>query len=144
VPVDGTILFLDQVFIGSSNESHLAVFKEIPGFESFTGRIELVRVPYLLDYLAEEKIYAEQIREGSVGKHIAPHTALVAALWAVLTRMRKPLPEKYPKSLSELVGRLSPLEKAELYARGRAPQGLTPEQQKELLANVDRLWSESD
>src|SRR5439155_3679222 len=37
VAVDNTILFLDLIFIGSSNESHLAVFKEIPEFQSFKG-----------------------------------------------------------------------------------------------------------
>ncbi len=144
VPVDNTILFLDTVFIGSSNESHLAVFKEIPEFQSFKGRLELIRVPYLLDFTVEEQIYREQIRPGGVGKHIGPHTAQVAAMWAVLTRMRKPLPEKYPKALSDLVAKLAPLDKAELYAHGRPPDGLTAEQSRELVASIDKIWSESD
>lgn len=144
VAVDNTILFLDLVFIGSSNEAHLAVFKEIPEFQSFKGRLELVRVPYLLDYLAEERIYREQVRPDAVGKHIAPHTARVAALWAVLTRMRKPLSEKYGKPLAELVARLSPLDKAELYATGRAPAGLPPEHLRELQAHVEHIYAESD
>jgi predicted Ser/Thr protein kinase len=144
VGVDNTILYLDEVFIGSSNESHLAVFKEIPEFQSFKGRIELVRMPYLLDFVEESKIYEEQVTAGAVGKHVAPHTAFVAALWAVLTRMRKPLPEKYPKGLADLVAKLTPVEKAELYARGQAPHGLSPEQTKELLVNIDKIWGESD
>jgi predicted Ser/Thr protein kinase len=144
VGVDNTILFLDVVFIGSSNESHLAVFKEIPEFQSFKGRIELVRMPYLLDYREEQKIYEEQITDSAVGKHVAPHTAFATALWAVLTRMRKPLPEKYPKGLADLVAKLTPLEKAELYARGQTPPGLSPEQTKELLGNIDKIWGESD
>ena len=64
--------------------SHLAVFKEVPEFQSFKGRLELIRVPYLLDYEEERKIYEEQIHDGAVGRHIAPHTAFVAALWATL------------------------------------------------------------
>jgi predicted Ser/Thr protein kinase len=144
VGVDNTILYLDTVFIGSSNESHLAVFKEIPEFQSFKGRIELVRMPYLLDYQEEQKIYEEQVSAGAVGKHIAPHTAYVAALWATLTRMRKPLPEKYPKGLADLVAKLTPLEKAELYAKSQPPPGLSPEQTKELLGNIDKIWGESD
>jgi serine protein kinase len=144
VGVDNTILYLDTVFIGSSNESHLAVFKEIPEFQSFKGRIELVRMPYLLDYREEQRIYQEQISDGTVGKHVAPHTAFVAALWAVLTRMRKPLPEKYPKVLADLVAKLTPIEKAELYARGQPPPGLSAEQTKELLGSVDKIWGESD
>ncbi|HXU71582.1 MAG TPA: serine protein kinase PrkA [Polyangia bacterium] len=144
VAVQNTIVFCDQFFIGSSNESHLAVFKEVPEFQSFKGRLELIRVPYILDYEEEQKIYEEQIHDGAVGRHIAPHTAFVAALWATLTRMRKPLPEKYPKGLADLVAKLTPLEKAELYAHGRAPDGLTPEQTKDLLGNIDKIWGESD
>jgi predicted Ser/Thr protein kinase len=144
VGVQNTILSLDEFFIGSSNESHLAVFKEVPEFQSFKGRLELIRVPYLLDFETEQRIYSEQISDAGVGKHIAPHTAKVAALWAVLTRMRKPLPEKYPKGLADLVAKLTPLEKAELYAHGRAPDGLSPEQTKELLGNIDKIWGESD
>jgi predicted Ser/Thr protein kinase len=144
VPLDSAILHLDEVFVGSSNESHLAVFKEIPEFQSFKGRLELVRVPYLLDYNTEREIYELQIRQQSVGKHVAPHTMTVAALWATLTRMRKPLPEKYPKGLADLVAKLTPLEKAELYTRGGAPESLSAEQSKELVANIDKIWTESD
>src|SRR5262245_35263680 len=69
VGVDNTILFFDIFFLGSSNESHLVVFKESPELQSFKGRMELVRMPYRLDYLEEQKIYDEQISDGSVGKH---------------------------------------------------------------------------
>ncbi|HEY2745991.1 MAG TPA: serine protein kinase PrkA, partial [Polyangia bacterium] len=64
VAVQNTIVFCDEFFIGSSNESHLAVFKEVPEFQSFKGRLELIRVPYILDYEQERKIYEEQIRDG--------------------------------------------------------------------------------
>ncbi|MBI4508878.1 MAG: serine protein kinase PrkA [Deltaproteobacteria bacterium] len=144
VTLENAILPLDMVFIGSSNESHLAVFKEVPEFQSFKGRLELVRVPYLLDYTIERRIYDEKIRPSGLGKHLSPHATHVAALWAVLTRMRKPLPEKYPKGLSELISRLAPLEKAELYARGIAPDPYSPEQAKDLIASIDRIWGESD
>ena len=52
--------------------------------------------------------------------------------------MRKPLPEKYPKQLADLVAKLTPLEKAELYAKGQPPQGLSPEQTKELIDQLRR------
>jgi predicted Ser/Thr protein kinase len=144
VSLDNAILHLDEVFIGSSNESHLAVFKEIPEFQSFKGRLELVRVPYLLDYTVEREIYRMQVRPQSVGKHVAPHTMTIAALWAVLTRMRKPLPEKYAKGLADLVAKLTPVEKAELYANAIAPDSMSGEQAKELVGNIDKIWGESD
>jgi serine protein kinase len=144
VNVDTTILFLDTVFIGSSNESHLAVFKEIPEFQSFKGRLELVRVPYVLDFKTEQAIYDQLVTPAAVGRHVAPHATLVAALWAVLTRMRRPIPDKYNKSLAELVGKLGPLEKAELYATGRVPEGLTAEQAREIEVSIDKIYTESD
>jgi serine protein kinase len=146
VSLDVASLELDTVFIGSSNEGYLAAFKEIPEFQSFKGRMELVRVPYLLDYRVEQKIYEAQIRASHVesGKHVAPHVAWVTALWAVLTRMKKPLAEKYGKALSDIVLKLSPLEKAQLYADGITPEGLTSEQQRDLLAGVEKVARESD
>jgi predicted Ser/Thr protein kinase len=143
VTVDATMVFVDTVFIGSSNEAQLAVFKETAEFQSFKGRIELVRMPYLLDYDQERQVYLPSLPMQS-GKHVAPHTAWATALWAVLTRMRKPLPEKYGKGLSEIVAKLSPLDKAELYTRGQPPHGLNVEQTKELLGSIDKVYGESD
>jgi predicted Ser/Thr protein kinase len=144
VPLENAIIFLDLLFVGSSNEGHLAVFKEIPEFQSFKARIELCRVPYILDWRQERQIYTEQIRPQAVGKHIAPHAVDVASLWAVLTRIRKPLPEKYTKTLAEIVAKLTPLEKAELYSLGRAPDRLSGDQARELEQNLDKIFGESD
>ena len=55
VSLDVASLELDTIFIGSSNEGYLSAFKEVPEFQSFKGRIELVRVPYLLDYRVEQR-----------------------------------------------------------------------------------------
>jgi serine protein kinase len=76
-------------------------------------------------------------------RHVAPHVTWVAALWAVLTRMRKPNPEKYPEGLADLVGRLGPLDKARLYA-GEIPDSFAPEEQKQMLASVEIIARESD
>jgi predicted Ser/Thr protein kinase len=137
-------LFLDLVFIGSSNDIHLAAFREIPDFQSFKGRIELARVPFILDVRHEEALYRERLREAAGRRHIAPHSAYVAALWAVLSRMRKPQIERFPSTLAETIGKLSPLDKAELYATGRPPPDLTPDRARELAAHVKDLWHESD
>jgi predicted Ser/Thr protein kinase len=137
-------LFLDLVFVGSCNDIHLAAFREIPDFQSFKGRIELVRVPYILDIRHEEALYAATLRETAGGRHVAPHTAYVAALWAVLSRMRKPQIERYPSTLAETIGKLAPLDKAEMYATGRLPDNLTPDRARELTAHIKDLWHESD
>jgi serine protein kinase len=144
VSLQTATLFLDLVFIGSSNEIHLQAFKEIPEFQSFRGRLELVRVPYLLDFKSEEKIYAEKLQEAAHSRHVAPHAAYVAALWATLTRMRKPMADKFPKKIADLVARLTPVEKAELYALGKAPDSLNTAQSRELIANLRAILRESD
>ncbi len=144
VSLSSATLFLDLVFAGSTNEVHLAAFKEIPDFASFKGRLELVRVPYILDVRHEQALYAEKLREAAGDRHVAPHAAYVAALWAVLTRMRKPQVDRYPAPLAEVVGKLGPLEKAELYAYGTVPPGVTPGQTKELIAHIKDLWTESE
>lgn len=146
VSLDVASLDLDAVFIGSSNEGYLAAFKEVPEFQSFKGRMELVRVPYLLDYHVEQRIYDAQIRAAHLetDKHVAPHVAWVAALWATLTRMKKPMPEKYTKSLTDTVGKLAPLDKALLYADAQPPDGLTPEQIRDLVAGIEKIARESD
>ncbi len=147
VTLDTAVLEVDTVFIASSNEGYLAAFKEMPEFQSFKGRMELVRAPYLLDYRLE----AEDLRGAHPGvhpadgqKHVAPHVAWVTALWAVLTRMRKPMPEKYPKTLAELMSRLAPMDKAVLYAGEPPVEGFSQEQNKELFAGMERIARESD
>jgi serine protein kinase len=137
-------LFLDLAFIGSCNDIHLAGFREIPDFQSFKGRIELIRVPFILDVRHEEALYQERLREAAGKRHVAPHAAYVAALWAVLSRMRKPQIERFPSTLAEVIGKLSPLDKAELYATGQVPRGLTPDRARELSARIKDLWHESD
>lgn len=144
VSLQNATLFLDMVFLGTSNEIHLSAFKEIPEFQSFKGRLSLVRVPYLLDFKQEEEIYVQKIREAATDRDVAPHCAYVAALWAVLTRMRKPQADRYPNDVSDLIARLTPLEKAELYALGKAPDSLTEGQAKDLRSYLAELWTESD
>jgi predicted Ser/Thr protein kinase len=58
--------------------------------------------------------------------------------------MKKPLAEKYGKTLSDIVGRLGPLEKALLYAEGGTPEGLNADQQRELVSGIERIARESD
>jgi serine protein kinase len=137
-------LFLDLMFVGSCNDIHLSAFRELPDFQSFKGRFELVRVPYILDVRHETSLYEDRLRDAAGDRHIAPHTAYVAALWAVLTRMRKPQVERYPSTLSDVLSKLTPLDKAMLYAEGQLPPDLAPDKAKLLFAHIKDLWHESD
>jgi serine protein kinase len=61
----------------------------------------------------------------------------------VLTRMRKPNPDNLPEALGTLARRLTPMDKALLYA-GEVPVSFSPHEQKELVAGVEALAHESD
>ena len=141
VNIGSAIAHLDTVMLGSTNEIQLDAFKEFPDFTSFKARIELIRVPYLLSVSGEKEIYASQLQQFSGEKHIAPHIAWTVALWAVLTRLKKPNSISYPPSISTIVSNLSPLDKARLYDTGELPT-LSSEDRKLLKAAIRKLREE--
>jgi len=140
--VDLMTLYLDTVYIGSSNATHLNAFKEIPDFASFKARIELVQVPYLVDFPAEARIYEEQTSAALLKRPVAPHTAETAALWAVLTRLMRATPERYPEPVRKVLEGLTPMEKAQLYAFGRTPAGLSRDVANGLRGQLSALFAE--
>jgi predicted Ser/Thr protein kinase len=143
VSMDSFMLHLDVVMIGSTNETYLDAFKEHPDFPSFKGRIELVKVPYLVRYTSEREIYTSQITRRVVGRHVAPHAIDVAALWAVLTRMRRCDASRYGREITEVVSNLSPMEKLRLYDNGDTPEQLTTREANELEQLIPELYQES-
>ncbi len=144
VSVGNVSLFFDALMMGSSNEVHLQGFREYPDWQSFKGRIELVRVPYLMRYQDELKIYQTQIPRALHHVHIAPLALEVAARWAVLTRLEAPRVDRYPENVRELVKSLTPAEKLDLYDIGATPERLTQKEAKELRNLVSRLYTEFD
>ena len=140
--IGATQVSLDLLFFGSTNEIQLDAFKEFPDFTSFKARIELVRVPYILEHYEEKKIYDIQIDKIAGAKHVSPHTTHVAALWAVLTRLKKPNPSNYSSDLTEVIAALTPMDKARLYDRGEMPANLAPESRKFLKTAIPRIRDE--
>jgi serine protein kinase len=134
---------LNCVMMGSANELHLDAFREHPEFASFRGRMELVRVPYLRNYKHEQAIYDAHVAP-QVRRHVAPHATAMAAMFAVLTRMRKPNADRYPRGLNAALSGLTALEKMDLYAGERPPDRLDQDSQKLLRANVKEVYDESD
>lgn len=142
VALPNAILYLDALLIASSNDQHLEAFKAYPDFTSFKGRMDLIKVPYLRNYLVEKEIYDEQVRAQDIPNRVAPHSTAILALWAVLTRLKRPQPERFPASIRQVIAKLTPLDKADLYAGTREPHGLSPEQSRELHAALPALLSE--
>jgi len=142
VSVSGEVMHLNTVFLGTCNAKYLTAFKSSPDFTSFKGRLELVRMGYLREWKKEREIYREFLGELAGTRHVAPHTLDIAALWAVLTRLRKPESGDFSSEVSGLVSRLTPLQKAVLYGEGRLPEGLSGEEQKALWAATAKLRDE--
>lgn len=136
-------VFTNVVMIGSANEIHMAAFREHPEYGSFRGRLELMRVSYLLSHHDERKIYDRQIVPQLRG-HVAPHTTTAAAEFAVLSRMRRPDPSEYDSPLKEIVEGLTAEEKMDLYADGKAPHRLSNDERKLLKANIGRIYHETE
>lgn len=144
VALDQSNLFFDLVFVGSANEGHLNAFMESPEWMSFKARVELVKVPYLLDFRQEREIYRSQLGARDVGKPIAPHAIEAAALWAVLTRVRRPVADQYEEPVKSIVANLTPQEKVHLYGDGRVPAHLGDEAGKLLRASTPQVYRESE
>ncbi len=138
----GSVAHLNTVLFGTCNEKYLSAFKANPDFTSFKGRMELIRVGYLLEWKKEREVYRDFLNEIRRGRHVAPHTLDVAALWAVMTRLCRPDPEQYPDELAGVIRRLSPLEKAKLYGENEVPVNLKSEVKQLLRAVLPTMRSE--
>ena len=133
---------LNCVMIASANEVHLDAFREHPEFASFRGRIELVRTPYLRSHVQEQAIYDAHVAP-QVRRHVAPHATAIAAMFAILTRMRKCTPDRYSRALGSALSGLTAMEKMDLYGKGTVPERFEQDARKLLRANLKDVYDES-
>jgi serine protein kinase len=117
---------IDEVIIGHTNEAEYKKLLSNEFMEALRDRTVKVDIPYITRVSEEVKIYTKDYTSERVGKHVAPHTLHVAALWAVLTRLEDPKK-----------GNLSPLQKAKLYD-GKTLPGFTQDNIKELRKEAAR------
>ncbi len=144
ISLPDTTAYIDCVLFATANEKNLTLFKRNPDFPSFKARFELLRAPYLLRFSDEEPIYAKRIPAIAEDKHVAPHLTRIVALWAVLTRLRRPIAKHYSTELGPLVSRLKPIEKAMLYDSGETPPGWADVERKLLRGSVAEIAREFD
>ncbi len=118
---------IDEVIIGHTNEPEYRKLQNNELMEAFRDRTIKIDIPYNTVLDEEIKIYNKDfnVREVS-GKHIAPHTIEVAAMWAVLTRLED------PKNAN-----LTLMQKLKLY-NGKTLPGFTKDNIKELKAEAKR------
>lgn len=143
INLHGILTELDIFFIGTSNEIHLAAFKQHPDYNSFRGRFSFVRVPYLLNYKEEMKIYEDQVEGLKDKASLEPHSLEALCLFSIMTRLRLPQVKDYEdKRLANLVTNLNPLEKALILAEEEYPERIDLEGQQILKAGLEDIKNE--
>jgi len=112
---------IDEVIIGHTNEPEYRRLQNNEFMEALRDRTVKIDIPYVTKLADEVRIYEKDYNPQKVkGKHIAPHTIEMAAMWAVLTRLEE------PKNAG-----LTLLQKLKLY-NGKSLPGFTEENIKEL------------
>ena len=82
---------IDTVILGHTNEPEYRKLQSNEFMEALRDRTIKIDVPYVTCLDEEIKIYEKDYNSRRVrGKHIAPHTLEVAAMWALLTRLEDP------------------------------------------------------
>lgn len=118
---------IDEVIIGHTNEAEYKKLLNNEFMEALRDRTVKIDIPYITRISDEVRIYKRDFNEKNIiGKHIAPHTLEMAAMWAILTRLEE------PKKAN-----LSLLQKLKLYD-GKSLPGYTEDNIKELRKNAHR------
>ncbi len=82
---------IDEVIIGHTNEPEYRKLQSNEFMEALRDRTVKIDIPYITKLSDEIKIYEKDYNAEKIkGKHIAPHTIEIAAMWAVLTRLEDP------------------------------------------------------
>jgi len=82
---------IDEVLVGHTNEPEYRKLQNNELMEAFRDRTVKIDIPYNTVWQEEVKIYARDFNDRLItGKHIAPHTIEMSAVWAVLTRLEEP------------------------------------------------------
>ncbi len=112
---------IDEVIIGHTNEAEYKKLLANEFMEALRDRTVKIDIPYITKLNEEIKIYERDYNNKRIrGKHIAPHTVKMGAMWAVMTRLDP------PKGFN-----LTLLQKMKLYD-GKSLAGFTEDSVKEL------------
>ncbi|HZN05066.1 MAG TPA: serine protein kinase [Candidatus Polarisedimenticolia bacterium] len=118
---------IDEVIIGHTNEPEYRKLQHNEFMEALRDRTVKIDIPYITKLAEEIKIYEKDYNAARIkGKHIAPHTLEMAAMWAILTRLEEP--KKADLTL---------MQKLRLY-NGKTLPGFTEDNVKELRKEAHR------
>jgi len=118
---------IDELILGHTNEAEYKKLLNNEFMEALRDRTIKIDIPYITKVSEEIRIYEKDFNKDRIkGKHIAPHTLEVAAMWACLTRLEDP--KKHNLQL---------LQKLKLYD-GKVLPGYTQDTVKELRKEAPR------
>ena len=118
---------IDEVIIGHTNEPEYRKLASNEFMEALRDRTVKIDIPYITKLREEIRIYEKDYNPDRIrGKHIAPHTIEMAAVWAILTRLDEP--KKHDLTL---------LQKLKLY-NGKSLPGFTEDNVRELRKEAPR------
>ena len=118
---------IDEVILGHTNEAEYKKLLNNEFMEALRDRTIKIDIPYITRLNEEVKIYRKDYNRDKIrGKHIAPHTLEIAAMWGILTRLEDP--KKHNLTL---------LQKLKLYD-GKTLPGFTQDNIKELRKETNR------
>ncbi len=117
---------IDEVILGHTNEAEYKKLLNNEFMEALRDRTIKIDIPYITKLGEEIKIYEKDFNGQKIkGKHIAPHTLEVAAMFAVMSRLEQPK------------GQLTTMQKMKLYD-GKVLPGYTQDTVKELRKTAKR------
>ncbi len=117
---------IDLVLLGHTNEAEYEKLQQDRFQEALRDRSLKIDVPYVLTLSDEKHIYEKDFTSDKVGRHIAPHTIEVAAMFAVCSRLDEPKK-----------GGMTLLQKMRLY-NGESVAGYTEQTVRELQDDAPR------
>ena len=120
------LIYADEFLIAHTNETEYRKFLAKSEMEALHDRIIVVKVPYNLKVSEEVKIYEKLINQANFSKvHIAPYSLYIAAMFAILSRLKISKNDKVTK-----------LNKMKLYD-GEQIEGFTTKDAKLLMDEFD-------
>lgn len=119
-------IMIDLVLLGHTNEAEYEKLQQDRFQEALRDRSLKIDIPYVLTLSDEMRIYEKDFRSEKVGRHVAPHTVRVAAMFAVCSRLDEPKK-----------GGMTLLQKMRLYD-GEAVAGYTEQTVRELQDDAPR------
>jgi serine protein kinase len=89
------LIHLDETILAHTNLAEFHRFLQEKENEALLDRMVIIRVPYSLSYVDEARIYQKLVSGAPAFRdvHLDPHVLPLAAVFAILTRMVKPVRE---------------------------------------------------